>query len=97
MKKTLLFISVSFLACSAQAQDIFKAHGFEKETLTLSKGLYEEVFTNKEIVQIGSVLLNTKTNKVVEFLNEETDDVFLKQNIQAVGFRPTHWRKNILG
>jgi hypothetical protein len=78
MKKIFLFISVSFLACLVQAQDIFKAHGFEKEPLTLSRGRYEEVFTNKEIVQIGSVLLNTKTNKVIKFLNEETEDVSFK-------------------
>ncbi|MCL2596755.1 MAG: hypothetical protein FWD66_03670 [Paludibacter sp.] len=73
MKKVFLFVSVSFLVCSAQAQDIFKKNGFNKEPLTLSKGRYEEVFTNKEVVQIGSVLLNTKTNKVVKFLDEETD------------------------
>jgi hypothetical protein len=78
MKKTFLFLSVSFLACSLQAQDIFKQHGFNKETLTLSKGRYEEVFTNKEVVQIGSVLLNTKTNKVVKFLDEEAEDISFK-------------------
>jgi hypothetical protein len=78
MKKMFLFTSVLFNVCSVQAQDIFKAHGFEREPLTLSRGRYEEVFTNKEIVQIGSVLLNTKTNKVVEFLNEETEDVSFK-------------------
>ena len=75
MKKVFLFIGALFFACSVQAQDIFKEHGFNKELLTLSKGKYDEVFTNKEIVQIGSVLLNTKTNKIVEFLDEETDDV----------------------
>jgi|GEM_PF-3283848 len=73
MKKVFLFVSVSFLVCSAQAQDIFKKNGFNKEPLTLSKGRYEETFTNKEVVQIGSVLLNTKTNKVVKFLDEEED------------------------
>jgi len=78
MKKVFLILSVSFLACSIQAQDIFKKHGFKKETLTLSKGRYEEVFTNKEVVQIGSVLLNTKTNKVIKFLDEETEDVSFK-------------------
>ena len=46
--------------------------------MTLSRGGYEEVLTNKEIVQIGSVLLNTKTNKVIKFLNEETEDVSFK-------------------
>jgi|ThiBio_inoc_biof_1041523.scaffolds.fasta_scaffold01687_4 hypothetical protein len=78
MKKMFLFTSVLFNVCSVQAQDIFKEHGFEKEPLTLSRGRYEEVFTNKEIVQIGSVLLNTKTNKVIKFLNEETEDVSFK-------------------
>jgi hypothetical protein len=78
MKKTFLFLSVSFLACSIHAQDIFKKHGFDKETLTLSKGRYEEVFTNQEVVQIGSVLLNTKTNKVVKFMDEETEDASFK-------------------
>ena len=78
MKKVFLIISLSFLACSVQAQDIFKKHGFEKEPLTLSKGRYEEVFTNKEIVQIGSVLLNTKTNKVIKFLDEETEETSFK-------------------
>ena len=78
MKHLFLFISVLFLACSLQAQDIFKAHGFKKETLTLSKGRYEEVFTNKEVVQIGSVLLNTKTNQVIQFLDEEIEDTSFK-------------------
>jgi hypothetical protein len=73
MKKAFLLISVLFFACSIHAQDIFKQHGFNKETLTLSKGRYEEVFINDEVVQVGSVLLNTKTNKVIRFLDEETE------------------------
>ncbi|MCL2652030.1 MAG: hypothetical protein FWD60_13545 [Candidatus Azobacteroides sp.] len=77
-----------FLACSIQAQDIFKKHGFDKETLTLSKGRYEEVFTNKEIVQIGSVLLNTKTNKVVKFLDEEAEDVSFKAEYSSRWLSP---------
>ena len=75
MKKVFLFIGALFFAYLVQAQDIFKEHGFTKEPLTLSKGKYDEIFTNKEIVQIGTVLLNTKTNKIVEFLDEETDDI----------------------
>ena len=78
MNKSFLFIGTLFLACSVQAQDIFKKHGFEKEPLSLSKGRYEEVFTNKEVVQIGSILLNTKTSKVVKFLNSETDETSFK-------------------
>ncbi|MDO5577519.1 MAG: RHS repeat-associated core domain-containing protein, partial [Fibrobacter sp.] len=88
MKKTFLLISVLFLVCSVQAQDIFKEHGFEKEPLTLSGGRYEEVFTNKELVQIGSVLLNTKTNKVIKFLNEETEDVSFKAEYSSRWLSP---------
>jgi hypothetical protein len=54
------------------AQDIFKQHGFSKEPLTLSDGRYNEFFNNDEVVQIGTVLLNTKTNKVVAFVEEDT-------------------------
>jgi len=78
MKNVFLFISALFVVCSIQAQDIFKEHGFNKEILTLSKGRYEEVFKNEEIVQIGSVLLNTKTNKIVEFLDKEIEDISFK-------------------
>jgi len=88
MKKAFLFTVALFLASSIYAQDIFKKHGFEKETLTLSKGRYEEVFTNKEVVQIGSVLLNTKTNKVVKFLDEETEDISFKSEYSSRWLSP---------
>lgn len=57
---------------AAQAQDIFKKYGHNKEMLTLSKGKYEEIFKNEEIVQIGTVLINTKTNKIVQLLEADT-------------------------
>ena len=74
MKKLTLFIGLMLVAIlqSAHAQDIFKQHGFDKEPLTLSNGSYNEFFNNDEVVQIGTVLLNTKTNKVVAFVEEDT-------------------------
>jgi hypothetical protein len=67
-----LCITRFFLAVnSIYGQDIFKKYGLKKP-LTLSKGRYVETFPNKEIVQIGTIMLNTKTNKVVEFLEEDT-------------------------
>ena len=57
------------------AQDIFRQHGFSKEPLTLSNGNYNEFFSNDEIVQIGSVFLNAKTNQVVAFIEEDTAKV----------------------
>ena len=73
MKKISLFIGIACMLCSQlNAQDIFKQHGFSKESLTLSDGRYKEFFNNDEVVQIGTVLLNTKTNKVVAFVEEDT-------------------------
>lgn len=74
MKKAILFlifalISVGFIQAQ---QDIFKKYGHKKEMLTLSKGKYQEVFKNEEVVQIGTVLLNTKTNRVIKLLQEDT-------------------------
>lgn len=60
---------------TTQAQDIFKKYGHKKEMLTLSKGKYQEVFKNEEVVQIGTVLLNTKTNKIVKLLQEDTTKI----------------------
>ena len=73
MKKLSLFISIAFMLHSqiTNAQDIFKHHGFTKEPLNLSDGRYKEFFNNDEVVQIGTVLLNTKTNKVVAFVGED--------------------------
>jgi hypothetical protein len=60
------------MAGSIHAQKVFKKYGVDKEPVTLSKGRYVETFTNDEVVQIGTVLLNTKTNKVIKFLDEDT-------------------------
>ncbi|MBD8388637.1 RHS repeat domain-containing protein [Dysgonomonas sp. BGC7] len=62
---------VTCLVTQAQ-EDIFKKHGVRKEPLTLSKGKYKETFYNEEVMQVGTVLINTLTNKVVKFLEEDT-------------------------
>lgn len=73
MKKIILITSLLLIVLSAaKAQDVFKKYGHNKEMLTLSKGKYQEVFKNEEIVQIGTVLINTKTNKIVQLLDVDT-------------------------
>ncbi len=76
MKKLTLFILLLLVSNSLQtiaAQDaLFKKYGYNKKALTLSKGKFNEFFSNEDVVQVGSVLLNTKTNKVVAFLKEDT-------------------------
>lgn len=78
MKKVILSFCV-LLSVNLQhivAQDIFKQHGFTKKPLTLSNGVFNEFFNNDEIVQIGSVLLNTVTNKIVAFIVTDTTGLF---------------------
>ena len=74
MKKAVLFLGILFVTgLVTQAQeDIFRKHGVTKGPLTLSKGKYKETFYNEEIMQVGTVLINTLTNKVVKFLEEDT-------------------------
>lgn len=78
MKKINLFLGIALMLCSLllNAQDIFKQHGFTKEPLTLSNGNYNEFFNNDEVVQVGTVLLNTKTMNIVAFVKEETDTTY---------------------
>jgi RHS repeat-associated protein len=74
MKKAILYLSFMLLACVdvTHAQTGFNKYGFKKTPLTLSKGKYNEFFTNDEVVQIGTVRFNTRTNKVIQFLEEDT-------------------------
>lgn len=78
-KLLIVFVIVGFQF--AYAQNIFEQCGFDKKPLTLSNGHYNEFFTNEEIVQIGTVLLNTKTNDIVAFVDEEeTDSKYLSEH-----------------
>ncbi len=66
-----------------QAQAVFKKYGFNKAPLTLSNGKYYEFFTNEEIVQIGTIKLNTRTNQIVEFLEEDTTKANYKSEFSS--------------
>jgi len=75
MKNSIFLIVLTLGIQLSFAQDIFKQHGFDKKPLTLSNGHYNEFFKNEKIVQIGTILLNTQTNMVVAFLEEDTTKV----------------------
>lgn len=78
MKSTKLFLTaiLFFVFGFAKAQSNYnpwKKYGYTPpKALTLSNGKYEEFFDNDTIVQIGSVMLNTKTNKIVGFVEYDT-------------------------
>ena len=90
MRKTILVLSFILVASLGltHAQTIFKKYGFNKAPLTLSEGKYKEFFTNDEVVQIGTVKFNTRTNKVIEFLKEDTTKVSYKSEFSSRWLNP---------
>ncbi|WP_289035466.1 hypothetical protein [uncultured Flavobacterium sp.] len=82
--KCLSFITPAFLLlpCLVQAQSSnpFKSIGKDAEMLTLSNGRYQETFDEDTLQRIGSVVINSRTNQIVQLLdadslsNETTDN-----------------------
>ena len=70
-------LTLTLLACflgnlGLQAQNPYKSLGVEMETLTLSKGKFVEFFPNDSLVQIGSVILDTRNNRIASFVKVDT-------------------------
>jgi hypothetical protein len=81
MKKTLLLFAVLFGFISLSAQDNpFAELGYEPKIATLSNGQFNESFDNDTIVQIGSVLFNTKSKQIVAFV--ETDTMYSEATLE---------------
>ncbi len=59
------------IAAISQSKNPYKSIGKKSETLTLTKGKYEEFFDQDSIQQVGSVLMNVRTMKVIKLLNEQ--------------------------
>jgi hypothetical protein len=66
------YLLLLFLMCFGMvfAQNPFKKYGYTPKIGTLSKGKYIEHFDNDSIVQIGTVLFNTHSKKIVGFIVE---------------------------
>jgi len=90
MRKTIL--SLSFILAASvgftHAQDVLKKHGFKKKPLTFCDGQYNEFFNNPEVVQIGTTLFNTKTNKVVKLIDENTPKTTYKAEFSSMSIDP---------
>lgn len=80
MKKLILLFAVLFGFIGAKAQNPFAELGYEPKIATLSQGKYEETFDNDTIVQIGSVLFNTKSKQIVAFI--KTDTLFSEATLE---------------
>lgn len=75
MKMMKYIISAMFLfmtvTVAGQSKNPYKSIGKKGEILTLTKGKYEELFDQDSIQQIGTVLINIRTMKVVKLLNDD--------------------------
>ncbi|TSE07892.1 M91 family zinc metallopeptidase [Aquimarina algiphila] len=70
MKKVYLY-SLFFMSFGiVTAQIPFEKFDYKPKIGTLSKGKYIEHFDNDSIVQIGTILLNTKSKQIVGFVEE---------------------------
>jgi len=85
MRKVILSLSFMLLACVGltHAQAVLRKYGFKKAPLTLSHGKYNEFFSSDEVVQIGTVKFNTRTNKVIKFLEEDTAKINYKSEFSS--------------
>ena len=76
MKRVILIVSIiSSVLCNIYAQQAkspFSRLGYKKQVMfTSSKGEFEEFHDKTDVIEIGSVYFNTKTNLVVGYISEE--------------------------
>lgn len=73
IKRIAFFLGIFFFGTTLSvAQNPYKSLGVDIEPLTLSKGKFVEFFPNDSLVQIGSVILDTRTNSIVSFVVVDT-------------------------
>ncbi len=84
----LLALSLGFI--TAKAQNPFAQYGYTPKVATLSQGEFNEFFDNDTIVQIGSVLFNTKSKQIVAFVKTDTvySEATLKPDIVSRWLSP---------
>jgi YD repeat-containing protein len=86
--------SVAILAVStcifAQTGDNpFNKLGYKKKIMyTSSKGEYEEFHDDRNVVEIGNVLFNIKTNQIAGFIDEEKEDAEVAASSAAMSIDP---------
>ncbi len=93
MKRAMLLVlavlSASSCLLAQTAKNPFSKHGCKKQVMyTSSKGEFEEFHDNSDVIEIGSVYFNTKTNKVVGYVNEEKEKAEVATATSAMSVDP---------
>ena len=90
MKKTLLtllILSVSIVLHS-QNENPFAKFGYDVLVATSSKGEFTEFHDQTDIVEIGSVLFNRHTNKIVKVLDKDETTIDISSATAAMSIDP---------
>ncbi len=93
MKRTILLLLAVTTALSClfaqTTKNPFSNMGYKKQiTYTSSKGEFEEFHDKVDIVEIGSVYFNSKTKKVVGYVNEEKENTEVASATSAMSVDP---------
>ena len=92
MKKVLFSFAILSVSAGLSAQTAmpdFSKLGYKKSVMyTSSKGEFEEFHDQKNVVEIGTVLFNTKTNHVVGFVSEEKAETDVAAATTAMSVDP---------
>lgn len=89
----LLLAAINTMSClfaqTPRNKSPFSKLGYKKHVVyTSSKGEFEEFHDNMDIVEIGSVYFNTKTNKVVGNITEEKEKMDIAAATSAMSVDP---------
>lgn len=74
MKRTVTLLLFLLTLLAGYAQNPFAAYGYKPKTATLSHGRFDEFHDKDRIVEIGSVMFDTKTNKIVGKVEQAVTD-----------------------
>ena len=93
MKRPILFLLATTAAVSClfaqTTKSPFSKLGYKKQVMyTSSKGEFEEFHGNPDVVEIGSVYFDTKTNKVIGYISEEKEKTEVASAISAISIDP---------
>ena len=79
MKNLFFFFLFPFCVMVQNEYNPFEAIQKNSQTISLSQGKYQELYTDATYKRIGDVIFNTKNNKIEKFL-EPDDTTTLRKN-----------------
>lgn len=91
MKKlflSLALLPITLFISSQTTENPFEKLGYKPLVATLTRGEFEEFHDREDIVEIGSVLFDTKTMKIVKILNEGETTIDIPAATAAMSIDP---------